>query len=192
MILTDLDGVLTDGGVFYSEKGDTLRKFNVRDKSGALLLRRADIRLGAITGERTQAVHRWIAELEFDFLYHGIQDKSKVLERVLEEYSIDRSEVAYIGGEMDDLPLIGRVGFFMTVLDGCPLLRKKADYILKVKGGEGVLREAATVLLQSKGCYETTLQKFLSSDNLQEESLPLIQKYLKFDPQADEATVTPE
>jgi 3-deoxy-D-manno-octulosonate 8-phosphate phosphatase (KDO 8-P phosphatase) len=181
MVLTDVDGVLTDGGKYYGEGGDELKKFNVRDGTGSLLLKQAGVRIGAITGERTQLVHRRVRDLGFDFLYFGIEDKSLVLNRILEEEAIDSSEIAYIGDEINDLCLIGRVGFFMTVLDGNPFLRKKADCVLKLKGGEGALREAATLILQAKGCYETTLEKYLVNQREIEMQIPLIQRVLRFD-----------
>ena len=179
LVLTDVDGVLTDGGMYYGEKGDELKKFNVRDGTGAILLKLAGIQIGAITGESSRLVHRRLHKLGFDFLYYGIEDKAAVLERILEESSLQISEIAYIGDELNDLSLVGRVGFFMTVLDGNPVLRKKADCVLKVKGGEGALREAATMILRSKGCFDTVLESFMNRKNDPEKPLPLVQRFLQ-------------
>ena len=193
MVFIDVVGVLNDGGMYYREKGDELKKFSVRDGTGAILLKQAGIRIGAITGEKTQLVYRRVRKLEFDFLYFGVQDKSLVLDRILEEESLHSSEVAYIGDEINDLCLLGKVGFFMTVLDGNPVLRKKADCVLKLRGGEGALREAATLILQAKGCYETTLEEYLIRQRKLEEQVPILQKFLCFDNgKENDPELTPE
>ncbi|MCA9413188.1 MAG: HAD hydrolase family protein [Candidatus Omnitrophica bacterium] len=180
LLLTDVDGVLTDGGLYYGEKGDELKKFSVRDGAAAKLLKEGQFILGALTSDRSALVQRRLKRIGFDFLYYGISDKLAVVERIREELSLGAQEIAYIGDEINDLPLIGNVGFFMTVLDGNPVLRKKADCVLKVKGGEGALREAAVLLLRSKGCFETTLEKSIQADRQNEDPNTLIQKFLRF------------
>ncbi len=193
MVLTDVECVLTDGGVFHGEKGEEFRKFNHRDLMGATLLKQAGIRIGAITSGQTQSVHRGVSGLGFDFLYHGIQSKVGVIERILKEFPIHISEIAYIGDDFTDLSLIDRVGFFMTVLYGNPHHRKKADCVLKVKGGAGVIREAALMILNAKGCFEKTVERFLAVEKDFPDPPPLIQNYLEFNGKAiKEDSITPE
>jgi len=150
-VITDVDGVMTDGGMYYGEGGDELKKFNVRDGVGVVLLRSAGIKVGAMTGESTHLVKRRMKKIGMDFLYCGVRDKSAVLKEFLAKSGLKKENVAYIGDEINDICLLGEVGLFLAVADGCQEIRDRADYVLKTRGGRGTLREAAEIILTATG-----------------------------------------
>ena len=147
MVLTDCDGVLTDGGMYYSEDGNESKKFNTRDGMGVQLLREAGIRFGIITGEETALVHRRAEKLHADECCSGVKDKSAALDAICEKYGLKAEEIAYIGDDINDLPILRRVGLACTVPDACDAVRSEALFITKHPGGSGALREVADLIL---------------------------------------------
>jgi len=160
VVITDVDGVLTDGGMYYSEKGDELKKFNVRDGVGVALFKAVGIQVGIMTGESLDSIRRRAQKLDLDFVFEGITDKAECLEKFLEERKLPPEQVAYIGDEINDLPLIGKVGLFLAPADACKEIRDKADEVLEVRGGEGVLRGAAGVILGYQGKLEEAVLNY--------------------------------
>jgi len=161
LVVTDVDGVLTDGGMYYSEKGDEMKKFNVRDGVGVALLKAAGILVGAITGETRGLIGRRMRKMGMDFVCTGVRDKAEALKACLHRLNLSPQQVAYLGDEINDLPLIGQVGVFFSVVDGADEVTRVADYTLRSHGGQGALREAAFVILRGKGAVEETLNSYL-------------------------------
>jgi len=159
-VITDVDGVLTDGGMYYSESGDELKKFNVRDGVGVVLLKLAGIKVGAMTGEKTALVERRLLKIGGDFLYVGIEDKLACLGEIVRNLQVLPENVAYVGDEINDYALLGQVGLFLTVADANPLVKAKADHVLETRGGEGALREAAALILEAQGRIEEALEAY--------------------------------
>lgn len=149
-VLTDSDGVLTDGGMYYSENGDELKKFNTKDGMGFKLLREAGIITGIITGENIELVRRRAEKMKVDEVYLGIQDKMKILNEVCAKHNLDYEEVAYIGDDINDLEVIKTVGLGCTVNDGMECVKEVAKVITKAKGGEGAVREVVEIILKTK------------------------------------------
>ena len=156
LVLTDVDGVLTDAGMYYSETGDELKKFNTRDAVGLRLLREAGLKVGIITSEQTALVERRAKKIKVDLLFQGAKDKTVVLDRILEEEGLAADQVAFIGDDVNDLGLLGRVGFAATPADGCARVKELADYVCTAKGGEGAVRELAELILSEVGEGERT------------------------------------
>ncbi len=150
LLAMDVDGVLTNGGMYYSEDGDELKKFNTRDGKGVELLRNAGIKTAFITSEKTQIVERRAAKLRIDELYQGIEDKLVALQQIMSKYGLTYDEVAYIGDDINDLNILQKVGLAITVADGLPDNRSVAHYITKARGGEGAVREVATLILEAR------------------------------------------
>lgn len=147
-VLTDSDGVLTDGGMYYSENGDELKKFNTKDGMGFKLLREAGIITGIITGENIELVRRRAEKMKVDEVYLGIQDKIKILNEVCAKHNLDYEEIAYIGDDINDLEVIKTVGLGCTVNDGMECVKEVAKVITKAKGGEGAVREVVELILK--------------------------------------------
>ncbi len=141
IFLTDCDGCLTDGGMYYTENGDEIKKFNARDGMGFQLLRNKGIRTGIITGE-DRALNKARAEkLKVDEIYQGARDKMSVLKEICEKYRIKMSEAAYVGDDRNDIECLKAVGFSACPADAEEEVRKNVNYIAKRKGGEGAVRE---------------------------------------------------
>ncbi|HEY5467613.1 MAG TPA: HAD hydrolase family protein [Coriobacteriia bacterium] len=149
-LFADSDGVLTDGGMYYSEAGDELKKFHTRDGVGFNLLQRAGLIVGIITNENVELVKRRAAKLKLDECHVGAGDKLAVIRQMCEKYSLSLDEIAYVGDDVFDLAVIEAVGFGCSVSDGIPCVRAAADYITTVAGGHGAIREVAELILAAK------------------------------------------
>lgn len=148
MFLTDCDGVLTDGGMYYSENGDELKKFHTRDGMGLRLLREKGIITGVITGESRELNRRRFEKLQVNFYEGGVQDKLSVVKKLCEQCGVALENVAYIGDDINDADVIHAVGFGCCTADAHPSIREMADYITKCAGGKGAVREMADLILQ--------------------------------------------
>lgn len=141
LFLTDCDGCLTDSGMYYSEHGDELKKFNTKDGMGFALLREKGILTGIITGEDVELNRRRAKKLKMDIIESGCQDKLSAVRHISEQYHIPLSDIAYVGDDINDLEVIRAVGYGCCPADAMPEVKKAAKYVAKAKGGEGVIRE---------------------------------------------------
>ena len=141
LFLTDCDGCLTDGGMYYSENGDELKKFNTRDGMGFRLLRERGIVTGIITSESVDLNRRRAEKLKLDILEAGCKDKVLAVKRICEERGIDLTNVCYIGDDINDVELLKIVGYGCAPADAMLEAKEAAKYITNAKGGEGVIRE---------------------------------------------------
>ena len=149
MFLTDCDGCLTDAGMYYSEKGDELKKFNTRDGVAFRLLRENGIITGMITGEDVALNKRRCEKLKIDVLAQGCVDKLSTINRLCATYKVRPEEVVYIGDDLADIDAIAAVGLGCAPADACAKAREAAKYVTKTKGGEGVIREVTDMILFS-------------------------------------------
>ena len=148
MLLTDCDGVLTDGGMYYSEKGDELKKFNTRDGVAFRLLRERGVITGILTGENVELNRRRAEKLKLDILEQGCRDKWGAVRRICEERGISPANVCYVGDEQIDVEAIREAGFGCCPADACEEAKAAADYITRAPGGAGVLREIVSRILE--------------------------------------------
>lgn len=151
MLLTDCDGCLTDGGMYYSEKGDELKKFNTRDGMGFALLRNKGIITGIVTGEDVDLNRRRCEKLKLDIYEAGCVDKASAIKRCCEKYGISLDEVCYIGDDMNDLEAIQTAGYGCCPADALPQVKKAAKYVTAAVGGAGVVREIAELICADAG-----------------------------------------
>jgi 3-deoxy-D-manno-octulosonate 8-phosphate phosphatase (KDO 8-P phosphatase) len=161
LLITDVDGVLTDGGIIYDDNGLEYKRFNVKDGFIVSHLRKSGILVGAITGRNSKVVENRCEELNFDFHYHGVRDKAQKLEEILEVLDLMVEEVAYIGDDLIDLPLIRKVGFSACPADALPFISAHVDFVSSLNGGQGVFREVSDLILQSKGQLSDIIDKYL-------------------------------
>ena len=141
LFLTDCDGCLTDGGMYYSEKGDELKKFNTRDGMGFSLLRQKGIITGIITSENVELNRRRAAKLKLDILESGCKDKLSVIKSICNERGLELNNVCYIGDDINDIDVIKAVGFGCCPSDAIQEVKDVAQYITNASGGNGVIRE---------------------------------------------------
>jgi len=151
LLLTDCDGVLTDGGVYYSKSGEELKRFSVRDGMGVERLRKlADIETGIITGENSEIVHRRVEKLGIREYYPGSTDKYSVLLGIIEKRKILAEEVAYLGDDANDLEIMKHAGLSACPSDSFSKVREMAVLVMRKKGGHGAFREFAELIISSK------------------------------------------
>ncbi len=151
LFATDVDGVLTDAGMYYSESGDEWKKFNTRDGMGIKLLQRAGIITAIVTQERTKLVARRAEKLAIPELHQGVMDKLSLVRGMAARHGLTLSQVAYIGDDINDLETLKAVGFSATPADGIPQVAAVVDYVCQKKGGEGAVREIIEMILDAQG-----------------------------------------
>lgn len=169
LVLTDIDGVWTDGGMYYSEDGNEWKKFNTSDSAGVLFFRLLNIPVGIITGENTEIVRNRAEKLKIQILKMGVKNKLAAVKRLASEMNIQLSEIAYIGDDINDILVLKNVGF-SAVPHGVPdYVAKYAKMVLSKKGGEGAFREFAEFILMKTNNLEKALNIYLDSLNQYEQ-----------------------
>jgi len=150
MLLTDCDGCLTDGGMYYTENGDELKKFSAYDGMGIKLLRESGILTGIVTGEDRELNRRRAKKIKLNVIENGCKDKGKTITRICKEHRIDLSEVVYVGDDVNDLSAIEVVGVSACPPNARPEVKAACDIHLETKGGDGAIREIADLILWAK------------------------------------------
>ncbi len=150
LIITDVDGVLTDGGMYYDQTGNEWKKFNTADSAGVLLCKKLNIKVAIITGEKTEIVKRRAEKIKVDYFFDGVKNKVEVAESLLQTLNISFSDVAFIGDDINDINLLQMVGIAGTPNNGIEFIKSFANIVTKKNGGEGAFREfVEAVLLQT-------------------------------------------
>lgn len=151
LILTDIDGVWTDGGMYYDQTGNEWKKFHTYDSAGILLAHKFHIPVGIITGEDTKIVARRAEKLKIDYLYQGVRDKCSIAEELCMKLGISLSQVAYIGDDIGDYELLSKVGISAAPNSAPQFIRDSVSLKLKKEGGSGVFREFVETIFKSCG-----------------------------------------
>jgi len=150
LVITDVDGVLTDGGMYYNDKGEYMKKFNTRDSMGMELLLKNGIKTILMTRENSQIVRERVKKIQIVDLYSDVQKKEETLPELLKKYNVSQDEIAYIGDDINDLEIMKAIGFSASPNDGIDIVKKNADYICQKVGGEGAFREMAELIISKK------------------------------------------
>ena len=150
LLVLDVDGVLTDGAIIYSDKGEEPKSFNVKDGLGIKMLIQEGIKVAIISGRKSRAVEYRANELGIQEVYQGIKNKVAIFEEILKRNKMNPEETSFIGDDLIDLPLLSRVGFAVGVSDAVKEVKKAADYVTRLPGGKGAVREVCELLLQSQ------------------------------------------
>jgi 3-deoxy-D-manno-octulosonate 8-phosphate phosphatase (KDO 8-P phosphatase) len=153
-IFFDVDGVMTDGRIIYDDTGREIKSFNVKDGLIVSYLKKAGIVMGAISGRESAAVTKRCAELKVDFCHQGVIDKAMVFEKLVKHYKLKHKEVAFIGDDINDLPVFRLAGFSICPCDTFEYLKEQVDLVTYAKGGMGVFREVGDLVLTAKGLFE--------------------------------------
>lgn len=160
LILTDIDGVWTDGGMYYDQTGNEWKKFHTYDSAGVLLAHRFNISVGIITGENTEIVRRRAEKLKVDYLFQGIKDKLQIVDYLAKQLNISLSEIAYIGDDINDISVLANVGFAGVPASAPKYIKSFATIPLTRKGGEGVFREFVEKLLIDTDDYSKIIELY--------------------------------
>tara|TARA_Y100001949_G_C15966202_1_gene321688 strand:+ start:784 stop:1236 length:453 start_codon:yes stop_codon:yes gene_type:complete len=149
-VITDVDGVLTDGGMYYSKDGEFLKKFNTRDAMGMELLLDLGIKTIMLTRENSNIVKARAKKIKVSELYSGVLNKKSLLKKILKKYNVKLDQVAYIGDDLNDLEIMKSVGFSVTPSNGIDQIKKISNYVCKLNGGDGAFRELADIIISSQ------------------------------------------
>ncbi len=147
LVLTDIDGVWTDGGMYYDQTGNEWKKFHTYDSAGVLFCHQNNIPVGIITGEETEIVKRRSEKLKIDYLFQGVANKLEIALSLCEDLNIELKDVAYIGDDLNDIELLMNVGFSAAPANAPVSTKINVGFITKKKGGEGAFREFVEKLL---------------------------------------------
>ena len=150
LVITDVDGVLTDGGRYYSDKGEIIKKFHVRDGMGINILLRNNIKTVILSKENSPIVKKWAKDMNVSKLYLGIKHKEKKLSDVCNDFSLKKDEIAFIGDDVNDFNLLQIVGFSAVPSDANENIKGTVDYICSKKGGDGAFREIVDIIFKEK------------------------------------------
>jgi len=150
LVVTDVDGVLTDGGRFFSEKGEVMKKFHARDGMGINLLLRNGIKTVILTKENSLIVKKWANEMNVSHTYSSAIKKEQELSRICKKFEVTKEEIVYIGDDVNDIALMKLVGLSAAPYDANPATKQIANYICNLRGGEGAFREVADLILSIK------------------------------------------
>jgi YrbI family 3-deoxy-D-manno-octulosonate 8-phosphate phosphatase len=150
LLALDVDGVLTDSGAYYSENGVELKKFSIRDGMGMVLLRKTGYKIAIITTENTKIAALRAQRLQVDDLYQGVTRKVDAIEDLMKKYSLTWDEIAFVGDDINDIPVMQKAGFAATPADATEINKKIAHYTTKAIGGHGAVREVCDLLLSLK------------------------------------------
>ncbi|MDE6808917.1 MAG: HAD-IIIA family hydrolase [Muribaculaceae bacterium] len=151
LILTDIDGVWTDGSMYYDQTGNEWKRFHTYDGAGVSYAHQFGIPVGILTGEDTKIVERRAAKLKVDYLYQGVTDKLEVARKLAADLGITLDEVAYIGDDLPDLPLLNSVGWSGAPANAILKVREAVDYVTTVPGGQGAFRQFVEHMLSISG-----------------------------------------
>lgn len=161
MLILDVDGVMTDGGIILDSKGNELKSFHVRDGHGIKLFQRAGHHVAIITGRRSGVVDRRARELGIREVHQKCYDKSVAYEKILKKYNLKDREIAYVGDDIVDIPLLRRVGLPVAVADADEEIMDFVLMVTRRKGGRGAVREVTDFILRAKGLWQEIFNEYI-------------------------------
>ena len=158
LVLLDVDGTLTDGGIYRGNNGEELKRFNVKDGYAIVNAQKLGIEFGIITGRKSELVEIRAKELKIKYLYQGISEKTVILEEIMKKDSLSKEEIAYMGDDLNDLLIMKQVGLSGTPKDAVDEVIQVADFVSKRNGGSGAVREFIEHILKKDGKWEIFLK----------------------------------
>lgn len=161
LLLLDCDGVLTDGRLTLLDNGDEQKTFHTRDGHGLVLFHRAGLRSGIISGRTSKAVERRARELSITYVRQGTWDKIKEFEQLLAEAGVEDTEVAFVGDDVTDIPVMQRAEFAVAVADADDETRAVAHYVTRLPGGYGAVREVTEIILKAQGRWAELMKRYI-------------------------------
>ncbi|MBI4196052.1 MAG: phenylphosphate carboxylase subunit delta [Betaproteobacteria bacterium] len=157
----DVDGVLTDGALYYTDAGTELKAFNVRDGHGMKMLRASRVQLAIITSRTSRAVALRVQDLGIELLHQGAGDKHAAFRDLLARCRLDAASASYMGDDVVDLPVLRRCGLAVSVPDAPAAVRRDAHYVTRARGGHGAVRELCELIMHAQGTFEAQLAPYL-------------------------------
>ena len=164
LLLLDVDGIMTDGRIVINNHGVETKSFDVRDGHGLKLLQRTGLKIGIITGRESEVVRFRARELGIDILHQGSRNKLEPYFEVIEELGLRDEEVAYMGDDLVDLPILRRVGFAVTVADAVEELKPLVHYVTACRGGRGAVREVCDLIMKTTGRWSEVTDRYFTGE----------------------------
>ena len=161
MLIVDIDGVLTDGGLHFDNQGEEYKTFNSLDGHGIRMLLESGIEVAVITGRQSKIVNHRMGDLGVKHIYQGHRNKRPAFEQLLKDSGLAAGQIAYIGDDLPDLPIMQRVGFSVAVQNAHAFVKQHCDLITSASGGHGAVRELTDFILHSQGMLEALQQSYL-------------------------------
>lgn len=158
LLVIDVDGTMTDAGIYYDENGNELKKFCTKDAAGFFAAHKVGIKIMVLTGRECAATTRRMNEMKVDYLCQNIKDKVSYLNGFIEEHGLNASQIGYIGDDLNDLPAMQMVGYVACPADSCFEVKNIANYISTVKGGYGAVRDIIEHLLRESNEWEDAIK----------------------------------
>jgi len=162
LMIFDVDGILTDGGLYFGPEGELLKRFNVLDGQGIKLLQQSGVLVAIISARQSSIVARRAEDLGITRIYQGVQDKRLAFEKLLSQHAMNADSCGFAGDDIIDLPILGRVGFAASVPNGHTEVRTRVHYVTQAEGGRGAAREICDFILHAQGNYEAALAPYLA------------------------------
>ncbi|CRK85590.1 3-deoxy-D-manno-octulosonate 8-phosphate phosphatase KdsC [Candidatus Providencia siddallii] len=159
LLICDVDGVMSNGFIYINNNGEELKSFNVRDGYGIRCLLKNNIEVAIITGRKTKLLENRAKDLGITHIYQGQCNKLNAFYKLLKKLQLTKEEIAYIGDDLNDLPVITKVGLSVAVADAHPALLFEVDYVTKISGGKGAVRELCDLILLSKNVKNKNYDK---------------------------------
>ncbi len=154
LLVIDVDGTMTDSGIYYDEYGNELKKFCTKDAAGFFAAHALGIKLMVLTGRECKATEKRMSELKVDYIYQNVKDKFTFLKQFMLEHDISKTELGYIGDDLNDLPPMKLAGYIGCPCDSCPEIKERADYISPVMGGHGAVRDIIEHMLRENNEWD--------------------------------------
>lgn len=161
LLVLDVDGVMTDGRLYISNSGEEMKAFNCHDGHGIKMLKRNGVEVAMISGRSSPALEQRAEELGIKYLYQGREDKINALNELLDNIDVSYQQIAHLGDDLPDLPIIRRVGLGMAVANAYPLVKEHALWCTQAKGGEGAVREACDFIMAAQNTLVLALDQYL-------------------------------
>jgi len=161
LVISDVDGVLTTGTLFYGPNGSEMKDFNVHDGIGMRILQQSGVHLAIITAKKSHAVEQRMRDLNIEHVYQGQSDKLIAYEELKQKFGITDAEIAYIADDLPDLPILLRVGFPVSVPNAPKIVQEHVALITRAHGGKGAMRELCEIIMKAQGTYHAAIESYL-------------------------------
>ena len=162
LLILDVDGTMTSGVIYYSSNGSEMRGFHVQDGLGLKLLRQSGIAVAVISAKNSDSIRKRLADLKIEHIYLGQENKLPAYEELKQKLNLQDDQIAYMGDDLPDLPLMRRAGFAISVPNASDIMHQHADYICNRKAGKGAVREACEVIMHAQGKLDLMIQTYLA------------------------------
>lgn len=165
LLILDVDGVLTDNRLFYGDNGVEYKSFHTRDGHGMVLLQKSNVDIGIITGRKSQLVANRMKDLKVKHVFQGIPDKLPTFLKLVEDLELELEEIAYVGDDILDLPILLRIGLAVAPDNADPEVTTRVDYVSQFSGGQGCVREVCEIIMRSQDSWQQHMDFFLRDLN---------------------------